>query len=284
MKLRINLSPYYRKQSVTTILRPDDQFTPRNRFMAKKKLRLDVLVKEKGLAQSRSRAQALIMAGSVLVDGKPVTKAGYQVTREQKILVKADRCPFVSRGGLKLNKALNHFRICVKSRICLDAGASTGGFTHCLLKHGARLVYAIDVGYGQLDWSLRTRPEVINMEKTNIRHVSSGSLDPVPDLAVIDTSFISLRIVVPAVLQLIKPRAEIIALVKPQFEAGREKVGKGGIIKDPEVHAEVLTDLELFFARHPGLQVQGIIASPVLGAKGNREFLMYMQRDIDRIT
>ena len=237
------------------------------------------MLKQRGLAPSRTRAQALIMAGMVLVDGRPVAKAGHPVSPEAEITLKSDPCPYVSRGGLKLEAALDRFAVDARGRICMDVGASTGGFTDCLLKRGARLVYAIDVGYGQLDWGLRNRQEVIALEKTNIRTMNSSSLDPVPDLAVVDTSFISLRLVIPRVIELIQPRGDIIALIKPQFEAGPKNVGKGGIIRDPKVHDRVLKDLANFFTVELGLSASGIIPSPILGAKGNREFLIHLEKD-----
>ena len=248
--------------------------------MAKEKVRLDVLIKEKGLAPSRARAQAMIMAGSVLVDGDAVTKSGFHVSRGQQLEIKSDPCPFVSRGGLKLQKALDYFGISLKSRVCMDVGASTGGFTQCLLKYGASLVYAIDVGYGQLDWQLRNRPDIVNLEKTNIRYVTRDIFGEIPDFASVDTSFISLKIVIPKVSELITYRGEIIALVKPQFEAGRKRVGKGGIVRDPSVHDEVLADLKEFFSEELGLGFKGMVPSPVLGARGNKEFLVYLKKDL----
>ncbi len=248
--------------------------------MAKEKVRLDVLLKEKGLVPSRARARALIMAGSVLVDGNAVTKSGFAVCPSQQLEVKADACPFVSRGGLKLQKALDHFGISLKSRVCMDVGASTGGFTQCLLKYGARLVYAVDVGYGQLDWHLRNRPDIVNLERTNIRYVTRDIFGEVPGFASVDTSFISLKLVIPKVAELITGRGEIIALIKPQFEAGRKRVGKGGIVRDPSVHDDVLADLRQFFSRQLGLEIRGMVPSPVLGARGNREFLVYLKKNL----
>ncbi len=248
--------------------------------MAKEKLRLDVLMKMKGLVSSRAKGQALIMAGRVLVDGNVVTKSGHPVLPDQQIEIKQDLCPFVGRGGLKLQKALEFFDLDVISRACIDVGASTGGFTDCLLQHGARLVYAIDVGYGQLDWRLRNRPDIINIEKTNIRHVTKDIFKEVPDLATVDTSFISLRIVIPKVKDLLRDKADIIALIKPQFEAGRKRVGKGGIIRDPSVHEDILRELEQFFTEIVGLACQGIIPSPIEGAKGNKEFLIHLKKDL----
>ncbi len=244
--------------------------------MAKKKQRLDLILKEKGIVPTRSKAQALIMAGAVWVNGKPVTKAGHLVNLDDEIILKDKGCPYVSRAGLKLEKALRHFEIKVREKICLDVGASTGGFTHCLLKHGAKLVYAVDVGYGQLDWRLRNRKDVINIERTNIRYLDPRLITEEPDIATIDTSFISLKIVVPSVVRLIKDNAEIVALIKPQFEAGREKIGKGGIIRDSRVHDQVIDELVTFFKKELSLNVKGLISSPILGAKGNKEFLIHL--------
>ncbi len=235
------------------------------------------MLKEKGLAPSRTKAQALIMAGCVRVDGGKVTKAGFAVSRSQKIELMKNPCPFVSRGGLKLQRALEEFHVKAAGRICLDVGASTGGFTDCLLQHGARLVYAVDVGYGQLDWTLRNRSDVINMEKTNIRYVSRDHFEKIPDLATVDVSFISLKIIVPKLKQLILPKGEIIALIKPQFEAGPEKVGKGGIIRDPAIHKEIISELKEDFTSSCGLKCLGVTESPVTGAKGNREFLIHLK-------
>ena len=246
--------------------------------MAKEKLRLDIRLKEMGLVPSRAKGQALIMAGAVLVDGNIVTKAGYSVAPDQEVSIKENPCPFVGRGGLKLQEALNRFEVSVASRICLDVGASTGGFTDCLLKNGAKLVYAVDVGYGQLDWKLRNRPDVVNLEKTNIKNLSRNVFQHIPDLATIDTSFISLKKVIPKVIKLLDHRADLIALIKPQFEAGRKKVGKGGVIRDTAVHEEVLSDLKDFFTEEAGLLCEGIIQSPIFGAKGNREFLVHLKK------
>ena len=254
-----------------------------NELMAKKKQRLDMRIKELGLAPSRAKAQALVMAGSVLVNRKPVSKAGYLVCDDDEIILKGRQCPYVSRGGLKLEAALEHFGIDVTNKICVDVGASTGGFTHCLLQKGASLVYAVDVGYGQLDWSLRNRKEVINLEKTNIRHVNPELFDPQPQLATVDVSFISLKVVMPAILSIMtRKTGDIIALIKPQFEAGPAKVGKGGVVKSEQVRKEVIRDLTHFFSQTLGLLVNGVIESPVRGTKkGNREYLAYLTKGED---
>lgn len=238
--------------------------------------RLDLLLVEKGLVQSRRRASALILAGHVRVDGKVATKAGAAVPVDCSIEISGKDIPYVSRGGLKLEKALRTFNIDVAGCDCLDIGASTGGFTDCLLKHGAGRVTAIDVGYGQLHWSLRTDPRVKVLERTNIRHLGSGELPGRAEIACIDVSFISLKIVVPAVLRFIKPGGSIVCLVKPQFEVGKGLVGKGGVVRDPVLHEAVVDDLRKTF-QDLGLDVIGIVASPIAGPKGNKEFLMYLR-------
>ncbi len=255
-------------------------FNMDNELMAKKKQRLDIRIKELGLAPSRSKAQALIMAGAIFVNQKPVSKAGYLVSDSDEIILKGRQCPYVSRGGLKLEAALEHFDIDVTNKICIDVGASTGGFTHCLLKKGARLVYAVDVGYGQLDWSLRNRKEVINLEKTNIRHVNPKSFDPPPELATVDVSFISLKVVMPAILSIMtRKTGDIVTLIKPQFEAGPAKIDKGGVVKSHKVRSEIVNDLNQFFSETLGLLVHGVIESPIKGTKkGNREYLAYLTK------
>ena len=251
-----------------------------NELMAKKKQRLDLRLKELGLAPTRSKAQAMVMAGLIAVNDKPVTKAGHLVREDDKIIVKGRQCPYVSRGGLKLEAALKHFSIDVSSKVCIDVGASTGGFTHCLLQKGAKLVYAIDVGYGQLDWSLRNREDVINLEKTNIRHVKRELFDPLPEFATVDVSFISLKVVIPALLDvMVKENFEIVALIKPQFEAGPQRVGKGGIVRSSKVRSEVIDDLTSFFSKDLCLDVNGVIDSPIKGAKGNQEYLVYLSKN-----
>ncbi len=237
------------------------------------KLRLDKLMVERGLAPSREKAQALIMAGQVVVGDHAADKAGQQVLPGVEIRVKGELLPYVSRGGLKLEKGLAHFGISPAGRTAIDVGASTGGFTDCLLQRGASQVYAVDVGYGQLAWKLREDPRVVVLEKTNIRHLQAEQLDPLPDLAVIDASFISLNLVLPPTLALLKRPAEVVALVKPQFEVGKGAVGKGGIVRDPKLHDEVLRNMEAL-ATELGAMLLGICDSPITGADGNREFLM----------
>ena len=239
------------------------------------KLRLDLLVVQKGFAPSRQRAQSLIMAGKVMVNDQLTDKPGRQVSVDDTISIIGKDLPFVSRGGLKLEKALKEFQVDVKGWTCIDVGASTGGFTDCLLQHGAKHVYAVDVGYGQLAWKLRTHPRVTVIERTNIRSLNISKIPSPADLAVIDVSFISLQIVVPAVLKFLDTGASIIALIKPQFEIGKGKVGKGGVVRNPEHHQEVIETLTTFFTKS-GLEIQSISPSPIKGPKGNIEFLIHM--------
>jgi len=245
--------------------------------MSREKERLDKLLVEQGVAESRERAKALILAGEVVVNDHVVDKAGMLVSCDAKIRLKGAGLPYVSRGGLKLQKALDEFRITVEGLTALDVGASTGGFTDCLLQRGARRVFAVDVGYGQLAWKLRQDERVVCMERTNIRFLEHGSLSEVPDLAVIDASFISLDKVLPTTLRLIKADGEIVALIKPQFEVGRGQVGKGGVVRDAEKHREVVAGVRML-AESLGLEVLGVTESPLLGPKGNREFLIYLKK------
>jgi 23S rRNA (cytidine1920-2'-O)/16S rRNA (cytidine1409-2'-O)-methyltransferase len=241
------------------------------------KKRLDVILVERGLAASRERARALILAGKVVVDDHRIDKAGQQVDPQAEIRLKSGDIPYVSRGGLKLAGALAVFELEVNGRIALDVGASTGGFTDCLLQQGAARVYAVDVGYGQLAWQLRADPRVINLERCNIRHLQPDDLAEIPGLAVIDASFISLAKVLPNTLRLLSPEADIIALIKPQFEVGKGQVGKGGIVKDVELHDQVVERIRAL-ACELGCRVQGVMESPILGSKGNREFLIHLQK------
>ena len=238
------------------------------------KKRLDVLLVERGLVESRERGKRLIMAGQVLVEGRVLDKPGARVPVDADIRLRA-RLPYVSRGGIKLAAALEAFGVDVKGAVAADVGASTGGFTDCLLQRGARRVYAIDVGYGQLAWRLRRDPRVVVMERTNVRYLDSLP-EPI-DLATVDVSFISLELVLPKVMGWLKPGGEIIALIKPQFEAGREKVGKGGVVRDPQVHRTVLRKI-LGWAVEHGLAVRGLIPSPIKGPAGNVEFLVHLRR------
>jgi len=242
----------------------------------KNKLRLDQLMLLNNLVGSRNEAQGLILAGKVMVNDKIVNKAGLLFNDDSKILIIDDKCPYVSRGGLKLEHALNEFSIDVKDAICLDVGASTGGFTHCLLLNGARKVYAVDVGYGQLHWKLRNNSQVINMEKINIRYVKKEDFNESFDIITIDASFISLKLVIPPILPFIKENTLIISLIKPQFEAGRKNVKKGGIIRDVLIHEEVIENMKEFVYNNTTLKILGITPSPILGAKGNKEFLMVL--------
>lgn len=241
----------------------------------KHKERLDVLLTEKGLCESRSRAQALIMSGEVYVNGQKCDKAGTQIDCEAELEVRGNACPYVSRGGLKLEKALRDFGVDPTGFVCSDSGASTGGFTDCLLQKGAKKVFAIDVGYGQLAWSIRTDERVVCMERTNIRYVKPEDLGEPLDLSVVDVSFISLKIVLPAIKALLKPTGQILCLIKPQFEAGKEKVGKKGVVRDPAVHAEVLESF-LALAAELKLTVRNLTYSPVKGPEGNIEFLGHL--------
>ncbi len=242
-----------------------------------KKKRLDLVIVERGLMRSRDRAKAIIMAGKVKVNDVPVDKPGAQINVDAAIQVKEDDHPYVSRGGLKLEKALATFPVATKNKICLDIGASTGGFTDCLLKSGARKVYAVDVGYGQLDWSLRQDDRVVVIERTNIRHLLPEQVVDPLDIIVADTSFISLKTVIPAAEKFMQSGTIILALIKPQFEAGRENVGKGGVVKDPAVRARVVEDIKAFFGTR-GYQIHGTVTSPILGPKGNEEYILFMER------
>ena len=221
------------------------------------KQRLDALLVEQGLAQSRERAKALIMAGTVYVDGQKADKAGTMLKGGEQIEIRGNTIPYVSRGGLKLEKAMASFGLSMDGKICCDFGASTGGFTDCMLQNGAVKVYAVDVGYGELAWSLRSNPRVINLERTNIRYLTDEQIPEQVDFISVDVSFISLTLILPVVYRFLKEGASSVCLVKPQFEAGREKVGKNGIIKDPAVHLEVLRKV-YNFARELGFSVEGL--------------------------
>jgi len=238
------------------------------------KLRLDQLLVERGLVESRSRAQALIMAGNVYSDTKRLDKAGQQVKVDIPIELKGQDHPWVSRGGLKLAKGLKHFGIDVTGQTCIDVGASTGGFTDVLLCHGAAKVYAVDVGQGQLAWKLRNDARVVVMEKTNARHLSAADISEPIDMVVCDASFISLETVLPAALSLAHPGAHVIALIKPQFEVGKGRVGKGGVVRDPDLHQEVCERIEAWLNALDGWTVLGLTESPIKGPEGNVEFLI----------
>lgn len=242
-----------------------------------KKIRLDQLVFDLGLAESRERAKTTVMAGLVYVNGQKADKPGTQVSPDAKIEVRGDALPYVSRGGFKLEKALKVFPVNPTGMTCLDCGASTGGFTDVLLKNGAEKVYAVDVGYGQLAWSLRNDPRVISMERTNVRYLTAEQIPEPVDLAVMDLSFISVRLILPAVHPLLKDDAQVVCLIKPQFEAGREEVGKKGVVRDPKVHLEVLERF-LEFVPTVGYTAMGLDFSPIKGPEGNIEYLGYLKK------
>ena len=240
-----------------------------------KKERIDILLCELGFCESRSKAQATLMEGLVFVDGQRVDKPGTTVSREANIEVRGKLCPYVSRGGLKLEKALNFFGVKPEGYVCSDSGASTGGFTDCLLQQGAKKVFAIDVGYGQLDWKIRNDDRVVVMERTNIRNVTPEQLGEPLDLSVVDVSFISLKIVLPVIKNLLKPTGQVLCLIKPQFEAGKEKVGKKGVVREISTHIEVLENF-LSLAESLGFTVVNLTFSPVKGPEGNIEFLGHL--------
>ena len=245
------------------------------------KIRLDKLLLEKNLAPTRQKAQALIGAGQVLVNNRTADKAGILVDDSSEVVIK-ESCPYVSRGGYKLAAGLVHFKIKPAGMICLDIGASTGGFTDCLLQHGAKKVYSIDVGYGQLAWKLRQDRRVVVMERTNARYLTKEDIPEPIDLAVIDASFISLKLLIPPLLPLFRANAAILALIKPQFEVGRGKIGKKGVVRDPAMHQEVQEEIASF-GETLGLKNCGVIPSPILGPKGNREFLIYLVADLKSV-
>ena len=241
----------------------------------KVKKRLDVLLTEQGYADNRSKAQAIIMSGIVYVDGQKADKPGTAYEESVSIEVRGAVCPYVSRGGLKLEKALRDFGVKPEGFVCSDSGASTGGFTDCLLQQGASKVFAIDVGYGQLDWKIRSDPRVVVMEKTNIRYVTPEQLGESLDLSVVDVSFISLKIVLPSIKALLKPTGQVLCLIKPQFEAGRDKVGKKGVVREKSTHVEVLQGF-VDLADSLGFAILGLTFSPVKGPEGNIEFLGHL--------
>lgn len=245
------------------------------------KLRLDQLLHERGLAESRTKAQALILAGSVFKGEQRLDKAGTMIDSDTALEVRSPTSPYVSRGGLKLAHGLDHFALDPKDLVALDVGASTGGFTDVLLKRGALRVYAVDVGHGQLDWRLRNDPQVVVLEKTNARYLTSTEITEPVDLVVCDASFISLRLVLPAALALAKPEGRVIALIKPQFEVGKGEVGKGGVVRDHELHRRVCADIAEWLGGEQGWTVDGIAESPIKGPKGNTEFLIGASRSSD---
>lgn len=244
----------------------------------KVKKRLDVLLVEQGYADTRSKAQAIIMSGQVYIGEQKVDKPGMSFEESVQLDVRGAACPYVSRGGLKLEKALRDFGVNPTGYVCSDSGASTGGFTDCLLQQGAKKVFAIDVGYGQLDWKIRSDPRVVVMERTNVRYVTPEQLGEPLDLSVIDVSFISLKIVLPVIKTFLKPTGQVLCLIKPQFEAGKEKVGKKGVVRDPDVHKEVLDNF-VHLAKEQGFHILGLTFSPVKGPEGNIEFLAHLTLD-----
>lgn len=248
-----------------------------------KKTRLDQLVFDRGFTESRERAKTTVMSGHVFVNGQRADKPGMPVSEDAVIELRGEALPFVSRGGYKLDKALKVFPVDPAGKICIDCGASTGGFTDVLLQHGAAKVYSVDVGYGQLAWKLRSDERVVNMERTNLRYVTQEHIPEKLDLAVMDVSFISIRLVLPAVKALLKDGADLICLIKPQFEAGREEVGKKGVVRDEAVHREVVQQI-LDFAPTIGLSVLGLDFSPIKGPEGNIEYICHMvnTQDISR--
>lgn len=251
--------------------------------MSKDKERIDTLLVDRGLADTREKAKKIIMAGLVFIDNERIDKPGTKVYIESDISVKGNPIPYVGRGGLKLEKALTIFPVSLKGKVGLDIGASTGGFSDCMLQNGIKRVYAIDVGYGQLDWKLRNDERVVNMERTNIRYVTKEDIGVLIDFATIDVSFISLKLVLPVVKELTTKDADIIALIKPQFEAGRDKVGKKGVVKDFNIHKQVIRSI-YDFCRTIDLKFAGLTYSPIKGAEGNREYLAHITKKDDIIN
>ena len=247
------------------------------------KKRLDVMLVERGLAESREKAKAIIMSGIVYVDGEKEDKAGSNFPETAKIEVRGKTLKYVSRGGLKLEKAMEVFPIELDGKVCMDVGSSTGGFTDCMLQNDAVKVYSVDVGYGQLAWKLRQDERVVVMEKTNIRYVKPEDIEELVDFASVDVSFISLSKVLPPLRDLLKDEAEVVCLIKPQFEAGREKVGKKGVVRDKAVHVEVIENV-LGYAEEAGFNVLGLDFSPVKGPEGNIEYLMHIRKDSEFVS
>lgn len=242
-----------------------------------KKERLDVLLVKKGLASSREKAKAIIMSGIVFVDGQREDKAGSTFDEKQQIIIKGKTLKYVSRGGLKLEKAMDNFGISLEGKVCMDVGASTGGFTDCMLQNGAIKVYSVDVGHGQLDWKLRNDERVVCMERTNMRYMTEDDIEEKASFVSIDVSFISLTKILPAVSRILETEGQVVALIKPQFEAGREKVGKKGVVRDPKVHEEVIEKI-CDFASSNGFLLLHLDYSPIKGPEGNIEYLLHMQK------
>ena len=244
------------------------------------KKRLDGYLVEAGIAPSRERARAMIMAGEVFVNGRKAEKAGAEVRPEDAVTLQEDPIPFVSRGGLKLDKALKVFPLTLQNKVCLDVGASTGGFTDCMLQNGAKHVFALDVGYGQLAWQLRNDPRVTVMERRNARFMEPGWFDGPFDFASIDVSFISLKLILPPLKACLQPDGQVVALIKPQFEAGRGQVGKNGVVREPSIHKDVCINI-IRFAMGLGYEVKDLSFSPITGPKGNIEFLLFLQNGVE---
>ena len=242
------------------------------------KERLDLLLVQKGFFTSREKAKASIMAGIVFVDGQRSDKAGTKIDEDAEIVVKGNDCPYVSRGGLKLEKSMAEFSLDLQDKVCMDIGASTGGFTDCMLQNGASKVYSIDVGYGQLDWKLRNDPRVVNMEKCNVRYLDTDLIEEPIDFISVDVSFISLKLILPVAAKVIAEDGEMVCLVKPQFEAGREQVGKHGIVRDPAVHRQEIEN-GIRYAEENGFVPYGLTFSPITGAKGNIEYLLHVGKN-----
>jgi 23S rRNA (cytidine1920-2'-O)/16S rRNA (cytidine1409-2'-O)-methyltransferase len=242
------------------------------------KQRLDQLIVDRGLAESRAKAQALVLAGAVWSEDRRLEKPGQPIAADAPLEVRGRPHPWVSRGGVKLAHALDHFAIDPAGRVALDIGASTGGFTDVLLQRGAALVFAVDVGHGQFDWKLRNDPRVVVLERTNARHLTTAEITEPPGIVVCDASFIGLETVLPASLGLAAPGADLVALVKPQFEVGRGRVGKGGVVRDAALHDEVCQRIGTWLAAQPGWQVGGLTESPILGPEGNKEFLIHARK------
>ncbi|CDZ74450.1 putative rRNA methyltransferase [Peptoniphilus sp. ING2-D1G] len=241
------------------------------------KIRADLLVLEQGFADSREKAKRLIMSGEVYLGTLRIDKPGQMLDSHEKLTVKPNSLKYVSRGGFKLEKAIDLYNIDLKGKICADIGASTGGFTHCMLLKGAKKVYAIDVGYNQLDYSLRMDQRVVSMEKTNIRNLDVELIEDRIDFVSVDVSFISLELVLPKAVEMVKDKGQIVSLIKPQFEAGKEHVGKNGIVRDTKVHEDVLNKI-ISLSKDLGLRIMGLTFSPIKGAKGNVEFLIYLEK------
>ncbi|MGL5353535.1 MAG: TlyA family RNA methyltransferase [Clostridium sp.] len=251
--------------------------------MSVKKERIDILLVEKGIITSRERAKTNIMAGKIFVDGHRVDKVGEKISVDAEIVFKGEDIPYVSRGGLKLEKAMKNFNISLENKVCMDIGASTGGFTDCMLQNNASKVFAVDVGYGQFAWKLRTDERVVCMERTNIRYVTPEQIGEKLDFASIDVSFISLKTIMPATVSLLKEDGEVVALIKPQFEAGRDKVGKKGVVRDINVHIEVVTKIVDYLISKE-LNVLGLSYSPIKGPEGNREYLVYFTKNKEKVS